>query len=89
MTTTRYTSEPFVVCAAVVLDTGETVAMPRPMRHNHLIALFPCRVKHQGFLLSDGRYATRAESYNVAYIAGQICHKDETREHVLYTEDLW
>jgi hypothetical protein len=88
MTTTRYTSEPFVVCAAVILDTGETVAMPRPNRHHNLIALFPGRVKHQGFLLSDGSYANRTIAYIAAKNTSQLGRLTK-REGILFTEDLW
>ena len=94
-------SELTVVSAALRnADTGEVYSLPPPARHNHLLhgwwsdrrppntqITSYCRPPEQGFLLSDGSFATRKEAARVAINAGQIL--ELKWPPLLYTEDLW
>jgi len=84
-----------VVAAAV--QTGDdlvTHSLPPPARHHHVIralgeADYPSEESwRQGFLLSDGTFATRREALLVARAAGQVLR--ETGPHIgLFSEDVW
>ena len=43
--------------------------------------------EHQGFVLSDGSYATREQAYVVALASGQL--QKPTHYGYLFSEDLW
>jgi hypothetical protein len=77
-------------------------SVPRPGRH-HNIAYLMHRIDlhldgpfgsglvdyEQGFLLSDGSFATREHALEVAKAAGQIIARCGGDEHALYSENLW
>lgn len=70
---------------------------PRPIRHGQLIhAMAKLGVPTPingctggGFLLSDGRFATREAAKHVAFKAGQISDERCRSNRVFCTEDLW
>jgi hypothetical protein len=86
--------------AAILGSDGVVYSVPRPGRHNHVIRLMSqrhgwqpgdgpvaaVRGSTQGFVLSDGSFATREHAARVAFEAGQI---DAFRMQGLYSEDLW
>jgi hypothetical protein len=76
------------------------VTLPRPARHHNLLTVmsrqfaesrpsggYHPRPEDQGFLLSDGTYATREEAANIARAAGQVT--STMNPDKLYSEDLW
>lgn len=84
-----------VEAAAIRLDSGQVVYLPRPQRHNHIIAELgkagrrQCSGDVQGFLLSNGRFADRYEAYRVAQDAGQILPRRLGGGPRLFSEDVW
>lgn len=85
-----------VVAAAINRnDSGEIVSLPVPARHydiiNHIVETmgdYPVRGT-QGFLLSDGRFATRRAALAVAETAGQLIKEPVAPAHGLFSEDVW
>lgn len=86
-----------VVSAAVRLCNGLIISLPRPARHHNIVhALHNVGVVQgvyhdldgQGFVLSDGSFATREEARQVAKDAGQLL-KSAIRSADLFSEDVW
>ena len=84
-----------VEAAAILGDDGRIYSEPRPARHHDVIAA--ARMSgyggsvaglRQGFVLSDGRFATRADARIVADKAGQII-PGRTQASILTSEDMW
>lgn len=72
------------------------VSAPPPARHHNLFAIHHGRgddpyppMRDQGFLLSDGSFATRDRAAEVAIAAGQVRAEKMTVPGQLYSEDLW
>lgn len=85
--------EPLTVLQAALLVDGATITLPRPARNSDLLRH---SAKHpppdgQGFLLSDGSYATRERAWEVAHAAGQpiLRHPEVQCGPYLFSEDLW
>jgi len=84
-----------VVAAAIRIEHGPVLSLPRPARHHDIIRAldasgFPFEQHwEQGFLLSDGRFARRKPARIVAIAAGQF--KPDATHHgeLLFSEDLW
>lgn len=68
------------------------VSAPPPARHHNLFAItdrmFPTG-DDSGFLLSDGTFADRRRSAEVAIAAGQVSPEAMTVPGTLFSEDLW
>ena len=81
-----------VVQAAMMIG-GVLCTLPRPPRHSDLMRWCPspARPEDQGFLLSDGTFATRERAWAVAKAAGQaILRRPEVQCGAgLFSEDLW
>ena len=83
--------------AAAIQKDGIVYSVPRPGRHHDAIRMMvlagvvPSRDEGavQGFLLSDGTFATRWKAAQVAYRAGQILSKPDQMPETLLSEDLW
>ena len=83
------------VAAAVKTSDGVIHFMPAPHRHHHTVhALNRNRTSNiihaegqQGFVMSDGTFASREEAAQAALAAGQI--KRLAHPPMLYSEDLW
>ncbi len=86
------------VAAAVRTEDGLIHFLPPPHRHHHIAhAMNRPRndvendliVAHgeQGFVMSDGTFASREEAGRCAIAAGQI--KELAHPPKLYSEDLW
>ncbi len=82
------------VAAAVRTDDGLIHFMPPPHRHHHIVhalnrdigGLIVARGE-QGFVMSDGTFASREEAGRCAVETGQI--KVLAHPPKLYSEDLW
>lgn len=91
----RLNSQPiWVMRAALRRADGCVVSMDRPARHGDLMRAFGfCGdgPDGQGFILSDGSYATREEAWTVAQAAHQpILRRSEVQAgEYLFSEDLW
>lgn len=92
------------VIAAAIHAGGVTYSLPPPARHHNV--LFSAGYQHhrttmlgsdepmdgeQGFLLSDGTFATRERAWEVAVAAGQLLERAPTdgRGGTLFSEDVW
>lgn len=80
--------------AAIKTAEGTVWSMDRPNRHCNIIwkivaesGVPSVHGETQGFLLSDGRFATRKASAYIAIKNGQI--KELKWPPYLYSEDLW
>lgn len=83
-----------VDCAALLDDTGKVWSLPRPARHYQIIAKmresgYTGPTHRQGFILSNGRYVTRAIAMQYAKEANQIKGGKLINPGVLTSEDLW
>jgi len=74
---------------------GATVfTLPRPNRHHnvmwwlHVLGVTSARMHEQGFVLSNGEYASREEAWRVAVAAGQLIGEPPC-PGTLFSEDLW
>jgi hypothetical protein len=85
-----------VLQAAISVGDG-IVTAPKPARHGDIIRI-ACRMgapyaapDEQGFLLSDGTFATRERAWQVAHEAAQpILRWPEIQAgDYLFSEDLW
>jgi hypothetical protein len=66
------------------------VSAPPPARHRNLFALaWPMPPDESGFLLSNGKFATREDAAEVAILAHQVRAEDMTVPGKLFSEDLW
>lgn len=90
-----------ILQVAIKTDDGIIHTLPRPARHGDIInclwRLYPAAAGRsasdfgeQGFLLTDGTFADRAQAWIVAVMEGQLLPDARDREvpH-LFTEDLW
>lgn len=88
--------KPFVVAAAIRGKDGKIYSLPAPARHpdigRHMIELghpkpFPGG-KAQGFIMSDGSFASREIAKECAKHHGQLLPRaSNSRE--LFSEDVW
>lgn len=83
-----------VVAAAVLGSNGTMFALKPPARHDTIFKFMAergenCHGTKQGFLLSDGTFATRAIAAVVAFHAKQILTKETEVPETLFSEDLW
>ena len=89
---------PIPVAAAVKTDDGVIHFMPAPHRHHHTVHALNAVNKpedspiilasgNQGFVMSDGTFATREDAGRAAVRAGLI--KALRWPPKLYSEDLW
>ncbi len=73
------------------------LSVAKPGRHHNIIYLAsrlgcelePVPSHEQGFLLSDGTFATRERALEVARAANQIIARCGGDEHALFSENLW
>jgi hypothetical protein len=82
-----------VGAAAIVASNGTLYSLKPPARHDTIFRFMQargenCRGTTQGFLLSDGTFATRGRAAVVAFEAGQL-PKDTVAPFTLMSEDLW
>lgn len=81
-----------VVRAAIRDKNGVVYSVPVPGRHHNVIALMRekgvshLRIDKQGFILSNGAFATRDEALVVARNANQV---EKIIGGTLTSEDLW
>jgi hypothetical protein len=83
-----------VETAAVRTDDGVIHTLPRPARHWHVMKA--CEAKGcgyirqdmQGFVLNNGRFATRRAALSVAIRAGQLL-PTAGNPHQLLSEHVW
>jgi hypothetical protein len=78
--------------AAILGDDGNIYTLPRPARHNNIIAYmrnigYDGSIRNQGFILSDGRYVDRDIAKTIALNNGQVTKL--INNAVLLSEDLW
>ena len=87
---------PKVIAAAIKGDDGVIYHLDRPARHHdvgrHMIEKghhkpFPGG-DEQGFLLSNGEFASRIAARTCAIANGQLL-KRAGKTHELYSEDVW
>jgi hypothetical protein len=91
---TKRKAKRMAVAAAVQTADGLIHFMPPPHRHHHTVhalqkdngGLIMARGV-QGFVMSDGTFASREEAGRCAIESGQI--KELTHPPKLYSEDLW
>jgi len=91
-----------VVAAAILWDNA-IYALPPPKRHHNVIHLIhesrqrwsdqkveplPYSAYEQGFLLNNGRFASRRAAAHIALRNGQV-EKIAHPHHGLFSEDLW
>lgn len=83
--------------AAAAIKVGDLVfSLPRPARHHNILRHMheigvkggPSWIAGQGFLLSDGRWVSREEAFEVAKGAGQLNDRVSFRPK-LFSEDVW
>lgn len=87
-----------VEAAAIQTKEGVVYSVPRPGRHDTVLIMLRDRFGRdwleanrdhvQGFMLSDGTFATRAEAAKVAFEAGQLPDFTECPPS-LSSENLW
>lgn len=84
---------PYPVAAAILID-GRIHSLPPPNRHHNIIHMMGEQSNGlivargvQGFLMSNGAFATRTEAADAAIAVGLI----QGLQHppLLYSEDLW
>jgi hypothetical protein len=84
------------VAAAVKTEDGVVHFMPAPCRHHHVVHALNNNLSdegvivargEQGFVMSDGTFASRSEAGQCAIQAGRI--KQLAHPPYLYSEDLW
>lgn len=91
---------PLTVDRAAIRCMGLVFSVPRPGRHDAVIQAMieefgrdmwkPCFCRHQGFVLSDGSYATRREALRVAWEADQLLpHARHRNSSILTSECVW
>jgi hypothetical protein len=86
-------SAALTVETAAIWIGGQAFTLPRPNRHHNVLYWLaalgvPTRATHeQGFVLSDGSYATREQAAKVALAAGQVAQLHAPPR--LFSEDLW
>lgn len=75
---------------------GETLSLPGPNRHHHIISEYHYRTgqtfpdhNEQGFLDSEGRFLNRKQALGVALVAGQVKDPSAVRMNMLFSEDVW
>jgi hypothetical protein len=84
----------FVATAAIRHKDGLIFSLPRPNRHHNIShALHALGIKQgergeQGFILSNGEFATREEAKLVAIEANQLLTRAQDGDK-LYSECLW
>lgn len=87
----RYSQSEYILAAAAKIN-GRVYFVPRPQRHNavlaniHLIEKEPFK-EEQGFITSTGRFVNRYEAGVIAVQCGQITKLQHPPQ--LYSEDLW
>jgi hypothetical protein len=81
--------------AAILLANGKIVTLPKPFRHNEIIAQIHEKLGKsgfvgsvQGFVTTMGHFVARKDALQIALGAGQL-KKDPIAPPNLYTEDLW
>lgn len=83
-----------ILQAAVRTGDGVIHTLPRPNRHHDIIRLMAamghpqCGCCNDGFLLSDGRFASRSAAKRIAFLAGQV-RRGRTISETMTSEDLW
>jgi len=74
--------------AAIQDPTGKVWSVPRPGRHDAVIALMGGILGgEQGFILDDDSFVGRKKAADLALASGQISELQHPPN--LYTEDLW
>ncbi|TAL43350.1 MAG: hypothetical protein EPN91_06590 [Salinibacterium sp.] len=83
------------VAAAAIRDIdGEVFTVPPPGRHHDVIRMMFEKGREcpsldcQGFVLSDGRFASRKAAKVVAEASGQLLPR-ASRLRELFSEDVW
>lgn len=86
-------SEKLKVLQAALLSGDVIYTMARPARHGDIMRRVDWRgtPDEQGFLLTDGSFATRERAWEVAQAAGQpiLRHPKVQCGPYLFSEDLW
>ena len=86
----------FIKSAAICADDGRIWSLPPPHRHYDIVEYMRQfgyeggvdRPGQQGFLLSDNKFCSRTDAYEIAEKAGQIRIPIESGKR-LTTEHLW
>lgn len=86
------------VTSAAVVHRGIIYSLPPPKRHHDILRMMVEQHEvhqdeetEQGFMLSDGEFATRKAACEVAERAGQL-NKHRPKTHPvreLFSEDIW
>jgi hypothetical protein len=84
-----------MITHVAIIKDGKTYSLPKPNRHNHVIAMMvkeyklkpPCSGEEQGFLIDGETFVNREEAAKIAIASGQI--KKLTCKDELFSEDLW
>lgn len=86
-------SETLTVLTAAIRIGELIISLPRPNRHHNILwalsdlGIGPGQTRDQGFLLSNGTYAGRELSAEVALAAGQVEKLHSPPR--LFSEDVW
>lgn len=82
-----------IVSAALRLEMGVIVSLPKPARHHtilHAFGRYLTREEHvQGFLTAQGHFMNRKDAYQWAYVCGQLGEGLPVPDKELFSEDLW
>jgi len=98
MTTPLTPDQPLTVVAAAIMFDGKIHSLPAPARHHDIIRQMHESGlrnfdRYQGFVLSDGTFATRRRAFTVAMAAGQVTHRrpgpGNYQGTQLLSEDVW
>jgi hypothetical protein len=82
-----------IEAAAILLDDGTVLTLPRPARHPSLILEAQKKglstIGHMQGFLTEGDFVDREEAFIIALESGQHVAGEELTSEQLYTEDLW
>lgn len=83
-----------VIGVAIIAKGGMMCSLPKPKRHHDVIRAMAASgmdtpiIGEQGFLLSDGTFATRKQAAKIAIKANQLLSRSKGLEQ-LFSEDVW
>lgn len=83
-----------VIGVAIIAKGGMMCSLPKPKRHHDVIRAMAASgmdtpiIGEQGFLLSDGTFATREQAAKIAIKANQLLSRSKGLEQ-LFSEDVW
>ena len=83
------------IVAAAIQHQGITISLPQPARHAQVLHVAESFLSdHQmgaiceGFLTSEGRFATRVEAKFIAHRAGQPIIRENPHQRDAFSEDF-